>query len=63
MTIICSCGHKVGTFEETHNVIQKGYTRRNEPCLEYRTICDACFDDELCFDSEEDAHAWLEQAS
>lgn len=59
--IICTCGHKVQDFAQTHQVITKGYNRRGDACLDYKTVCDDCYATEERFETEVEALIWLHE--
>ena len=62
--IVLTCGHEVPELEEAFDVIIKDYDKAGDHrALSYRSVCNSCKEsykkEEILFDSEPCAYAWL----
>ena len=63
--ITLSCGHNIDSFDEDYyDVMVKSYTRENDKCVKYMSVCDYCYDDykthNEILETNELAEHWLE---
>ena len=64
MTVIFTCGHKAEDEEDGHTISTKAYTRENNRAIDYRTVCNNCYqvyeNEDLILFGEADCEKWLQ---
>ena len=64
MTVIFTCGHKAKEDEDGHIISTKAYSRENNRAVDYRTVCDNCYqvyeNEDLVLFGEADVAKWLD---
>lgn len=63
MTIIATCGHEVEDVDDLVNTALRGYTRKNERCIDFVTLCADCYaeykTDDMVLYTHKDELTWL----
>jgi len=64
MTDIFTCGHKAEDEEDGFTISTKAYTRENNRAVDYRTVCNKCYQvyemEDLILLGEADEAKWLD---
>ncbi len=64
MSVIFTCGHKAREDEDGHAISTKAYSRENNRGVDYRTVCNNCYNvyenEDLILFSKAEEEKWLE---
>ena len=64
MSVVFTCGHKAEDEEDGFTISTKAYTRENNRAIDYRTVCNRCYqvyeNEDLILYGEADCEKWLQ---
>lgn len=67
MATILTCGHEAKNTYDEYTIICKDYDKKNRRAISYRSVCIKCkmeyVNDDMLFDNEDDAIAWMFEES
>lgn len=43
MTVVATCGHEVDEVDDLIDAALQGYTREDQRCIDYVTLCRECY--------------------
>ncbi len=63
MTITCTCGHQVESFDDTQNLVLADFNKVGEKCLSSVVYCNECANNAIeegyALNGEKEENAWL----